>query len=235
MISYIKNKIRNRIRELNFSHLDRSHALHMAWGHIFNNHLRGDYWEFGVYKGNTMLISTKQYQKFKFWNESQLKSSEPWRVKLAKDYLDYAPKFFGFDTFSGIPANDEKESNFDEGNFASSLESVKSTLEKVMNKNSLKLVQGDFTKLQYSPTSLPIAILNIDSDLYESALAALKLSAPCLQIGSVILFDDFHCFNSDDSKGERRALSELLESSPIKVDRWFDYHYAGRAFLVTGI
>jgi hypothetical protein len=207
----------------------------MAWGHIFNNHLRGDYWEFGVYKGDSMLISSKQHQKFKFWNESQLKSNEPWRVKLAKDYLAYEPKFIGFDTFFGLPANNEKNSNFDEGNFASSLESVKSKLEKVINKNSLKLVQGDFTKLQYYPSSLPIAILYIDSDLYESALAALKLSEPYLQIGSVILFDEFHGFNSDDSKGERRALSEFLESSPIKVDRWFDYHYGGRAFLVTGL
>jgi len=68
MISYIKNKIRNRIREVTLSHTDRSHALHMAWGHIFNNHLRGDYWEFGVYKGDSMLISSKQHQKFKFWN-----------------------------------------------------------------------------------------------------------------------------------------------------------------------
>jgi len=235
MISYIKNKIRNRIREVTFSHTDRSHALHMAWGHIFNNHLRGDYWEFGVYKGDSMLISSKQHQKFKFWNESQLKSNEPWRVKLAKDYLTYEPKFIGFDTFFGLPANNEENSNFDEGNFASSLESVKSNLEKVINKNSLKLVQGDFTILQNSPSSLPIAILYIDSDLYESALAALKLSEPCLQMGSVILFDEFHGFNSDDSKGERRALSEFLENSSIKVDRWFDYHYGGRAFLVTGL
>ena len=235
MISYIKNKIRNRIREVTFSHTDRSHALHMAWGHIFNNHLRGDYWEFGVYNGDSILISYKQHQKFKYWNESQLKSNEPWRVKLAKNYSDYEPKFIGFDTFSGLPSNNEKNLNFDEGNFASSIEFVKSKLEKVINKNSLNLVKGDFTKLQFSPSSLPIAILYIDSDLYESALAALKLSEPNLQIGSVILFDEYHGFNSDDSKGERLALSEFLASSPIKVDRWFDYHYGGRAFLVTGL
>jgi O-methyltransferase len=207
----------------------------MAWGHVFNNHLRGDYWEFGVYIGDSMLISWKQKEKFKHWNESQLKSSEPWRVKLAKDYLSYQPEFIGFDTFSGLPANNESNLNFDEGNFASSLESVKSKLEKVINTNFLKLVQGDFTKLQVPPSNSPIAILYIDSDLYESALAALRLSEPCLQIGSVIMFDEFHGFNSDDSKGERRALAEFLESSSIKVDRWFDYHYGGRAFLVTGL
>lgn len=235
MISYLKNKIRNRIREVTFSHTDRNHALHMAWGHVFNNHLRGDYWEFGVYKGDSMLISSKQYEKFKAWNTSQLESDELWRVKLARDYSTYEPMFIGFDTFFGLPANDEKNPNFDEGNFASRLESVKSKLEKEIKKSSLKLVQGDFTKLQFYPSNLPIAILYIDSDLYESALAALKLSEPSLQIGSVILFDEFHGFNSDDSKGERRALSEFLESSTVKVDRWFDYHYGGRAFLVTGL
>jgi hypothetical protein len=207
----------------------------MAWGHISNNHLRGDYWEFGVYKGDSMLISWKEYQKFRYWNESQLKSDEPWRVKLAKDYLSYEPKFIGFDTFLGLPANNENNSNFNEGNFAASLKSVQLKLEKMIDKSNLKLIQGNFAKVQSPPPSKTIAILNIDSDLYESALSALLLAQPCLQIGSVILFDEFHGFNSDDSKGERRALSEFLNSTPIKVDRWFDYHYGGRAFLVTGL
>jgi hypothetical protein len=233
MISYIKNKIRNRIREVTFSHTDRNHALHMAWGHIFNNHLLGDYWEFGVYKGDSMVISANQYKKFKRWNESQLQSNEPWRVILAKEYLNYEPKFIGFDSFLGLPANNEKNSNFDKGNFASSFEFVKSRLERIIPKDSLQLIQGDFIKLKTYSSGSPIAILNIDSDLYESALAALKLSGPHLQIGSVILFDEFHGFNADESKGERRAFSEFLESCPIKVDRWFDYHYGGRAFLVT--
>ncbi len=235
MIHYIKNLIRSRIREVTFSHTNRSHALHMAWGHISNNHLRGDYWEFGVYKGDSMLISWKEYQKFRYWNESQLKSDEPWRVKLAKDYLSYEPKFIGFDTFLGLPANNENNSNFNEGNFAASLKSVQLKLEKMIDKSNLKLIQGNFAKVQSPPPSKTIAILNIDSDLYESALSALLLAQPCLQIGSVILFDEFHGFNSDDSKGERRALSEFLNSTPIKVDRWFDYHYGGRAFLVTGL
>jgi O-methyltransferase len=235
MLRYLKSRIKNRIKEMAFSHTDRNQALHMAWGHIFNNHLRGDYVEFGVYKGDSFLMSWNQHKKFKSWNLSQLKSTEPWRVMLAKDYLTYQPKFIGFDTFSGLPANNEKNSNFDEGNFASSLVTVKSKLEKAINKNSLKLVQGDFTKLQLAPFNSPIAILYIDSDLYKSALAALKLSEPYLQIGSVIMFDDFHGFNSDESKGERRALSEFLEDNSITVDRWFDYHYCGRAFLVTGL
>lgn len=235
VIDGIKGRIKNRIREVTFPHTDRSVALHMAWGHIFNNHLRGDYWEFGVYRGDSMLISSKQYLKFKSWNDSQLRSNEPWRVELAKDYSTYEPMFVGFDTFFGLPANNEKNPIFDEGNFASSIESVKLKLVELINRNSLKLVQGDFTKIQVFPSDLPIAILNIDSDLYESALAALRLSEPCLQIGSVILFDEFHGFYSDDSKGERRALAEFLESSSIKIDRWFDYHYSGRAFLVTGL
>ena len=233
--SYIKNKIRTKIIEVTFSHTDRNHALHTAWGHIFNNHLRGDYWEFGVYRGDSMLISFKQSEKFKSWNKSQLESIEPWRVKLAKEYLSYEPKFIGFDTFLGLPGNNEKNTIFDTGNFASSLESVRSRLERVIRAEFLKLVQGNFIQLKFSPSNLPIAILNIDSDLYESALSALRLSEPCLQIGSVILFDDFHAFNSDDLKGERRALSEFLKSSSIKVDRWFDYQYSGRAFLITGL
>ena len=31
--------------------------LHKCWGHIFSNHLLGDYVEFGVYKGDTLIQS----------------------------------------------------------------------------------------------------------------------------------------------------------------------------------
>ena len=44
---------------------DRASALHRAWGHVFTNHLTGDYVEFGVYKGDSLVESHKQYLLFK--------------------------------------------------------------------------------------------------------------------------------------------------------------------------
>jgi hypothetical protein len=104
----------------------------------------------------------------------------------------------------------------------------------------LFLIKGDFTLTnnahhhQKIPSSL-ISIVNIDCDLHRSALAGLKLCRPFLQVGSVRLMDEYHGFNADPSKGERKALQDFLTETSIQVDRWFDYHYGGRAFLVIKI
>ena len=234
----VKSKIRDRLRQITFSHTDRQQAFHMSWGHIFNNRLRGDYWEFGVYRGDSMILSARELRKFQAYNVSQLQSSEELRVNLAKQYSDYAPKFLGFDTFEGMPDNNEGNSNFAKLSFVSNLEDVKKLLIKNIEESKLILIKGDFSILnsdEIFKSSNLISIVNIDCDLYESAIAALRLCRPFLQIGSVLLFDEYHGFNADSTKGERKALVEFLAETSIKVDRWFDYHYGGRSFLVTGI
>ena len=136
-----------------------------------------------------------------------------------------------------MPANIEGSSEFAEGTFQTSLTKVEKHLAHVIPGKNLRLIPGDFTNsgVRYPKDAHLLAILNIDSDLYESAAAGLVLSQTLLQQGSVILFDEFHAFNADPKKGERRALEEWLVGCSIKVERWFDYHYSGRAFLVTEI
>ena len=218
-------------------HLDRQGAFHMAWGHIYNNHMRGDYVEFGVYRGDSLQLSYLEFQKFVRWNSSQLTSDEGWRRKLSKEYSDYLPTFFGFDTFIGMPENSEGANEYASGTFETSIKDVEKKLLANIPSRQLKLIVGDFTSLDGELAHLdkPIAIVNIDSDLYESAKSALVIVQERLQVGSVILFDEFHAFNADPSKGERRALTEWLEGNSVQVERWFDYHYGGRAFLVTGL
>ena len=51
-------------------------------GPLFSNHLHGDYVEFGVYKGDTLIQSVYQYQQFKAWLENQKKDEENGETKL---------------------------------------------------------------------------------------------------------------------------------------------------------
>ena len=147
----------------------------MAWGHIFNNHMRGDYWEFGVYRGDSILISYKELQKFKRWNHDQLKSDENWRKTLADSYDDYIPTFLGFDTFESMPNNSECNAQYAADTFQTNLNFVKEKLG-IIPQNQLKLIKGDFTKIVLENSAISqskkIAILNIDSDLYISAKSA---------------------------------------------------------------
>ncbi len=70
---------------------DRIGALHRAWGHVFTSHMKGDYYEFGVYKGSSFCESIRQYKEFRFCLQSQLNSSEKWRVDVALQYAQYSP------------------------------------------------------------------------------------------------------------------------------------------------
>ena len=135
-----------------------------------------------------------------------------------------------------MPENAEGANEYASGTFETSIKNVEKKLLANILSRQLKLIVGDFTSLESEKTQLdkPIAIANIDSDLYESAKSALAIVQECLQVGGVILFDEFHAFKADPSRGERRALTEWLEGNSIQAERWFDYHYGGRAFLVTG-
>ena len=82
--------------------------------------------------------------------------------------------------------------------------------------------------------TLPMAaIVNIDSDLYQSACSALAIAGPKLQQGTVLLMDDWNGFRAAADQGERRALREFLERHPqITVEPWFSYTHMGQAFMV---
>ena len=118
---------------------DRKGSLHKAWGHIFSNHLDGDYVEFGVYQGDSLFNSIEIYLEFKNWLKLQLNSKEKWRVKISEQSpLNKKIIFHGLDTFEGIPKNRENNISFSEGNFKASEEFVNNIL-KTFHKINIKL------------------------------------------------------------------------------------------------
>lgn len=217
---------------------DRVGALHRAWGHVFTNHLVGDYFEFGVYQGTSFVSSIEQCRVFRAWLESQLNSKEVWRREVAKNYFNNPPpKFFGLDTFEGMPLNDEGNMTFDAGTFVSDFDSVNSNVQKAAMGFDFKLFKGlfmDSKKSFLSVATRKAVIINIDGDLYQSAVDALNIVEERIQIGTVILFDDYNCYNANKNAGERRAFSEFREKSLYEFEEWFSYHYAGQAFLCVG-
>jgi O-methyltransferase len=235
-MNLIKGIVKRKLDRLIPVHMNRQGAFHMAWGHIYNNRMRGDYAEFGVYRGDSLIQSYAELQKFVKWNNAQLKSDEEWRRVEAKKYSNYKPIFYGFDTFTSMPDNHEGFDSYAGRTFQTSLGAVKKAIDPFIPIQQYQLVVGKFGGDSKIPTTCDsLAVVNIDSDLYESALSALAMCESRLQVGTVILFDEFHGFNADPQKGERKALAEFLMRDTVQVDRWFDYHLSGRAFLVTGL
>ena len=220
---------------------DRQGALTRAWGHVYNNSIVGDYVEFGVYKGDSVILSLKIRKAFNNWFKSQYKSNEKWRRDFAKSCLLQNPQHFHcLDTFEGMPANNEGSNAFAKGNFFSELSEVRAKIEKLNSENiKIKYYKGLFseTRIEFlkSIKKRNIAIVNIDCDLEESTRDALGSINQNISIGTILLFDDYNCFNADNNKGQRKAFSDFQKESKYIFEKFFSYHFVGQAFLVVGI
>ena len=211
---------------------DRIGMLNKCWGYIFTNQVKGAYYEFGIHGGESFINSWKAYQILRRWRKAQEASTEEWRRKSVGDYASYNHDFYGFDTFEGMPKNNEKSITFAPGTFISSLEEVDNRCTKAGMK--FKLFKGLFAEINDDILRglPPAAIINIDSDLYTSANDALKKIKDKFQQGTILLMDDYNCFNADNNKGERRALKEFSEKNKyIDFESWFSYQYVGQAFI----
>jgi len=57
-----------------------------------------------------------------------------------------------------------------------------------------------------------------------------------LQKGTLILFDDWNCFDAEDNKGERRATKEFLrDNGKILLEESFRFGWHGQAFKVARV
>jgi len=218
---------------------DKAGVLSRSWGYVYSNFLPGDYLEFGVYKGDSLIESFRNYRVFRSWIDGQLKSPEAWRVKSAQSFIDHVSCFRGLDTFAGMPDNQEAHPDFIKGNFLAAEEDVRARCESHgLGSPQLTLYKGLFSdtkdRLSSDMTGRKAAIIHFDCDLYGSTRDALEVSKPWMQIGTILLFDDYNAFNADQSKGQRRAFREFCADNAQQFEPWQSYYYLGQAFLRVG-
>jgi len=176
----------------------------------------GDYYEFGVFRGGSMLAATRA-----------TKSSAVGR-------------FFGFDSFCGLPkpVGIDSEEKLKKGDFACSRADVERYLgSHGVDMGLVTLVDGTYDRLtEEHKTSLsmgPASVVLIDCDLYASAVQALSFVESLLRDGTVVLFDDWNLYGARADRGERRAFTEFLarsrEWAPVVLG---DFGWHGRSFIM---
>jgi len=184
--------------------------------------LAGAYLEFGVASGRSAIAAIRANRR---------------------DNPGAVSPFVLFDSYAGLPAlsgPDEGSAQFREGDYAFSVDQVLANLERhgVYDEATVHLVPGWFE------ASLPVfpaaqlgvakaAIVHIDVDLYSSCATVLEFIVPFLQVGTVMLFDDWNAFSASQHRGERAATAQWLRRHP----QWALHDYAaygwhGRVFVV---
>lgn len=180
----------------------------------------GDYYEFGLYRG------------YSFWHAQKAAD----RCELT------SMRFFGFDSFEGLPTVEGKDKDrgiFFSGDFACTRQEVEAQLiQHGFDMSRAELVEGfyDVSLRDEIKTELslgPAAVVLIDCDLYQSTVPVLHFLRNLIQDGTVMLFDDWSCFKDAPDAGEPRAFKEFLETHPEwRAEEWMDFPIYGKAFVM---
>lgn len=179
-----------------------SDALWQAFAHSLAGPIgdRGDYYEFGLFRGYT------------FWYAQQ----------VCRELGLHRTRFYGFDSFAGLPQPrgiDRTGNRFYRGQFAASENEVIAHLRRQgVDWSRTVLIPGFFgesltDELKQRYPFRPVNVALIDCDLYESTCQVLAWLESLLEDGSILLFDDWRSFESEEL-GQARALREFLRTRP---------------------
>jgi hypothetical protein len=197
-------------------------AIDRSFEYVRANGIAGDYLEFGVFKGASLLHAQKRAGE---WGLNRM-------------------RFIGFDSFQGLPPEPEQHSEmFYEGQYSCGEEQARKWLSQHgADWKRLILVPGFYddtltekTKAELRLTKCAVAML--DCDIYSSTKVALAWLDNVIEPGSIVILDDWDAYGDDERSwldGQKRAMKEHEASSRWVFEKLFRYAKGlrgGLAFL----
>lgn len=206
--------------------------------------LWGDYLEFGTFRGQSFaaafLAAKRVYEEMVSgaWDHAFKDKSDSHGVF---DRAWAALRFIGFDSFEGIPGDvGSVKGPFKTGTYCCGEEEfLRNVANHGVDLAKVKTVKGSYRDSLTAETARAlglkrIAIVHIDSDLYESACQALDFVTPYLIDGAVIIFDEWYQYMGSPYQGERLAFREWCGRHPEWIASAFQKEGAFRhSFVVS--
>lgn len=196
---------------------ESARMIDMAFAFCMNNKVRGDYAEFGVFRGRTTIEAYRASRRFGFPDM----------------------RFLIFDSFEGLPpiAGNDVGGPFVEGEFSCSRREFTQNLKSFgVDVSRFEITEG-FYDQTLTAANLPqqeIAVAWVDCDLYESTVPVLNYLTHRLVNGAVLIFDDWYCFDGGEQRGEQLAYAEWLAANPnLRLVEYQNFHWAGKSFIVN--
>jgi hypothetical protein len=166
-------------------------------------HLPGEIVECGVFKGNSLI-----------------------RLATFRDALEnpFSRKIIGFDIFGKFPETNYEDDKVYLNKFvnAAGEESIsKEALNSIFkNKNieNFEFIKGDILQtvphFKKTQPHTKIALLHIDTDIYEPAKIILDYFYEMVVPGGIIMFDDYGTF-----PGETKAADDFMSKHNLKINK----------------
>jgi len=166
------------------------------------NHLTGEIVECGVFKGTSLV-------RWAHFREMMGHQS--------------ARKIIGFDIFGTFPAttfeaDQEKLEKFvtNAGDQSIDVEQLHQVLDNKKLNTKIELVKGDINQTvpDYvaNHPELRIAMLNLDTDIYEPAVTILEHLYPRIVSGGILILDDYGVF-----PGETKAVDDYFKGQNVVI------------------
>lgn len=204
--------------------IDRARAVDKYLRYIKFAAVAGDYFEFGVYAGETFRYV---YQSAQLRKQTDL-------------------HFCAFDSFAGFSAVSEADNTgvVTEGGRSFSLEQFMQKLDQEqVDRKKVTVIPGwlddtllgaGLTETEAAIGTRSIAIAYLDVDLYEPTKTALTYISDKLSDGALLCFDNWFLFKGHPERGEHKAFLEWQAEHPELIVAPYDqYGWHGKTFIVN--
>ncbi|MDR1381733.1 MAG: TylF/MycF family methyltransferase [Tannerella sp.] len=206
--------------------IEKYKMLSMMFYYTAVENISGDYLEFGVFTGSSFCHAVRAYNQSKKFQEGT--TAPP-------------PRFFGFDSFAGFGELEEIDRHpfFVNENFATSYKKVDDRVKRFRKIHTIQLIKGYFNEsLKDGPEKYGITkarIILIDCDTYAGAKEALNFCKSVIQVGTIIIFDDYLSYKGKYDAGESLAFREFLQDSSFSAREFGRYGLGGTVYIINAV
>ena len=191
-----------------------------AFDFVKDNRVHGDYFEFGCHRCRTFRMAL---------TEARLHNMDD-------------VKFWAFDSFEGLPdpTSDTSVEIWKSGALTTSeTDFMRLVREHGIYVNRVQTIKGFYSnslthtlQRRFLDEENRVAFVNVDCDLYESAVPVFEFIEPLMQEGTIIYLDDvFAGYRGSPAKGVARAFLEYQQKSRWKFQRHLDIGWWGRSYI----
>tara|TARA_B100001057_G_scaffold499529_1_gene610586 strand:- start:81 stop:854 length:774 start_codon:yes stop_codon:yes gene_type:complete len=196
---------------------ERFVSLYQTVNYIYKNHIDGDFVECGVFMGGSAMMMSYAMSEFEIKNKNKM--------------------IWLYDTFEGMAnpsvhdknilnekatielKNTTKKENSKDIWAYSSINYVKENINKTnISSDRIKYIKGLVEETLSKDKPKKISLLRLDTDFYESTKVELEELYPLLEIGGVIIIDDYGHW-----KGCKKAVDEYFENKKNIFFQQIDY------------
>lgn len=212
-------RLTSMIEEAIQRHID---SLWIAMDHAVFNNVPGDYLEFGVREGQSVVRAYRAYHHYR--NQMIAIANR----LGAKDEVVSPMRFFAFDAFEeGLPeakgpdATALRSPHWRPGTMACPLDVFWNNMRKAgIRESEIVAFKGYFEKTlsrdNFDGCNLTrAAVIHLDCDYYESTATALKACEKLIGLGTIVVFDDYFRYQGSENHGQYLAFKEFCVSNPM--------------------